>query len=229
MAWHCGTQACPTHGRPSHACIGWSLAAISGSVGDAGRNAPADVRVIQGALNRVAGADTYDFLATDGSASPALGHAIGVFQKFALGMVHPDRRVSLAGPTYRALARRLRLKLIRVSLHRQELSAYEDGRRVYRFPCITGASDHPTEPGRFSVLRLERKYRSRTYDADMDYALFFSNDGKAIHQYHGYFGVARALKSVSDLFGSHGCVRLEESHARTLFNWAQQGTRVEIE
>jgi hypothetical protein len=65
----------------------------------------------------------------------------------------------------------------------------------------------------------------------MDYAMFFTEDGKALHQYHGPvpLEVVRAMKQgVSEWFGSHGCVRLEEEAARTLYEWAPLGTQVTI-
>jgi lipoprotein-anchoring transpeptidase ErfK/SrfK len=65
----------------------------------------------------------------------------------------------------------------------------------------------------------------------MNFAMFFSSDGKAIHQYHGILplAVVRAAKSgVSDWFGSHGCVRLTEEDAKTLFDWTPIGTPVDI-
>jgi lipoprotein-anchoring transpeptidase ErfK/SrfK len=93
---------------------------------------------------------------------------------------------------------------------------------------MTGASDHPTERGQFVVLRKREQYRSRRYDADMNFAMFFSEDGKAIHMYHGPFQVTRFMKSMSGWFGSHGCVRLEESDARTLFYWTPSRTPIEI-
>ena len=65
----------------------------------------------------------------------------------------------------------------------------------------------------------------------MNYAMFFTADGKAIHQYHGALPVStvRFLKSkVSDYLGSHGCVRLAEDDAKALFEWAPIGTVVEV-
>jgi hypothetical protein len=83
----------------------------------------------------------------------------------------------------------------------------------------------------FGVLRHRQIYRSQTYHVQMNYALFFTNDGKAIHQYHGLLplSVVRVMKSsVSDWFGSHGCVRVVEEDARQLFAWAPDGTIVEV-
>lgn len=65
----------------------------------------------------------------------------------------------------------------------------------------------------------------------MDYAMFFTQDGKALHQYHGPLPlsvVRTAKQAVSEWFGSHGCVRLEESAARTLYQWTPLLTRVTI-
>ena len=86
----------------------------------------------------------------------------------------------------------------------------------------------------------------------MDYAMFFTTDGKAVHQYHGVvplsasisvtavskearpgevvpLSVVRTLKSkVSDYMGSHGCVRLTEDNARALYEWTPVGTQVRV-
>jgi lipoprotein-anchoring transpeptidase ErfK/SrfK len=65
----------------------------------------------------------------------------------------------------------------------------------------------------------------------MNYAMFFTTDGKALHQYHGAvpLNVVRTFRGkVSEWFGSHGCVRLSEADARALFEWAPLGTAVEV-
>jgi lipoprotein-anchoring transpeptidase ErfK/SrfK len=118
-----------------------------------------------------------------------------------------------------------------VSIKDQTIEAREDGRLIHRFPCETGGQGHATDPGVFQIRSKRPVYRSMTYDAQMNYAMFFSSDGKAIHQYHGPFGLTatRLLKkNVSDWFGSHGCVRLEEAHARKTFEWTPLHTVVQI-
>lgn len=65
----------------------------------------------------------------------------------------------------------------------------------------------------------------------MHYAMFFTRDGKAIHQYHGVvplFAVRLLKENISDWFGSHGCVRLSEEDARALFEWAPVQTTVRV-
>lgn len=63
----------------------------------------------------------------------------------------------------------------------------------------------------------------------MNYAMFFTVDGKAIHQSNAV-GITSILKDwgVNQL-GSHGCVRLSEDNARTLFDWAPMNTTVFID
>ena len=230
MAWHCGASGCPTHSSPEHQCRDWRLAPIRSSVGNGGTNGADDVRIIQGALNRLVGPAAPPVrLDTDGRASATLSSAIERLQDVGLGHRQPDGRVDVNGRTYKALARTLRFKRILVNLSEQMLEALEDGRRVYRFECVTGDEDHPTDAGRFEILRKSRDHRSRTYDVDMHYALFFTRDGKAIHQYHGALGlslVRAARQTVSDWFGSHGCVRLTEEDARALFEWSPLRTQV---
>ena len=122
-------------------------------------------------------------------------------------------------------------KVIKVDLNAQIVEAFEGAEKIYRFECVSGDSTHPTDRGRFKVLDRYEKYRSHTYKVQMNYALFFTNDGKALHQYHGPMplGVVRTMRNrVSEWFGSHGCVRLKEEDARALFNWSPKGTEVVV-
>jgi lipoprotein-anchoring transpeptidase ErfK/SrfK len=123
------------------------------------------------------------------------------------------------------------MKRIEVSLEEQMVRAYEDDNLVYEFICVTGDDDHPTDQGTFKIFRKQHPYRSKTYDVPMDYAMFFTKDGKALHQYHSPvpLSLVRFLKTeVTEWFGSHGCVRLEEDEARTLYEWAPMGTKVKV-
>ena len=122
-------------------------------------------------------------------------------------------------------------KSIMVDLKNQKLQAFLGMGLVFDFECVTGDATHPTDVGKFTVLRKAHPYRSKTYDVQMDYAIFFTNDGKAIHQYHGVMGlgVVRTLRTAaSDWFGSHGCVRLREEDAKRLYSWADSTTSIEV-
>lgn len=122
-------------------------------------------------------------------------------------------------------------KKIRVNLTQQTVEAFEGDLVVHRFECVSGDRDHPTEPGVFTIFRKEAVYRSRTYDAQMNYAMFFTTDGKALHQYHGPMPLSmlRAVRNnITEWVGSHGCVRLSERDAKTLFEWTPHHTPVQV-
>jgi hypothetical protein len=122
-------------------------------------------------------------------------------------------------------------KRIVVDLSSQRVEAFDGAARVFRFDCVTGDSEHPTDRGAFRIREKYPSYRSRAYNVQMDYAMFFTEDGKALHQYHGPMPlslVRMARNTVSDWFGSHGCVRLAEADAKQLFDWAPRGTVVQV-
>ena len=122
-------------------------------------------------------------------------------------------------------------KSISVNLALQTLEAYDGKLMVFRFDCVSGDRDHPTDRGVFRIFKKDKIYRSRTYNAQMNYAMFFTQDGKAIHQYHGPLPlsvVRLARNNVTDWVGSHGCIRLSEEDVKALFEWAPMGTPVRI-
>jgi lipoprotein-anchoring transpeptidase ErfK/SrfK len=123
-------------------------------------------------------------------------------------------------------------KRIVVDLDSQTLKAYEGADVVFAFDCVTGSKDHPTDPGFFRIHNKDPKHVSTAYQVPMHYAMFFTQDGKALHQYHGMvpLGVVRALKEhVTDYLGSHGCVRLAEQDAKALYDWTPIGTAVHVQ
>ena len=121
-------------------------------------------------------------------------------------------------------------KKIEVDLSEQRVKAYLGDVVVFDFDCVTGDSSHPTTKGTFSVQWKSEKHVSKKYGAKMHYALFF-HQGEALHQYHGPvpISVLRSLKqNLTQLIGSHGCVRLSEENAKSLFEWAPVKTRVRV-
>lgn len=165
MAWHCGADNCPTHTHWNHQCLAWRIAILSGSVGVGGRNNPADVRIIQGALNRFSpdcGGPTTR-LDTDGKPSEMLFQSIRRFQKRHFGVMQPDGRVDIAGQTYKALAGRITIKRIEVNLSEQRVEAIQNGRAIYNFECVTGDQNHQTSKGVFTIFRKQHPHRSTKY------------------------------------------------------------------
>lgn len=135
-------------------------------------------------------------------------------------------------------------KRIVVNLWREVVVAFDGDTPIYTFDCVSGDQNHQTEEAeeniagigtvglisgdvvKHKIIRKERWCYSHKYEAQMNYAMFFTSDGKAIHQ-----GTAVGLLSYLKYMdignvGSHGCVRLSEDHAAQLYTWAPIGTRV---
>jgi L,D-transpeptidase-like protein len=149
-------------------------------------------------------------------------HAMLEARDFA-GTVRAAMQLEVRGPAPR--------KAIAVSLSKQILEGFEGSTKQFEFDCVTGAPDAPTIPGIFCISHKDRLHRSAASNAPMNFALFFSPDGRAIHQYHGVtpLSILRRLKaSAPEWFGSRGCVRLSEGNAHALFDWASIGTTVKI-
>ena len=124
-------------------------------------------------------------------------------------------------------------KKIIIDLERQKLYAYENEILKFKMNCVTGDRNHPTKSGTFKIFRKEKEYRSKKYNVDMPFTMFFSIDGKGIHAGLCCFDIESFIKAVADKLGkswlgSHGCVRLDKADAEKLFDWAEIGTPVEI-
>jgi lipoprotein-anchoring transpeptidase ErfK/SrfK len=117
-------------------------------------------------------------------------------------------------------------KEIHIYIERQVLIAQENGIEIYNFDIVTGRDGKETTAGTYQIFRKHEKYTSQSYGAEMPYAMFFSEDGKAIH------GTQMAtLRSylhtyITESVGSHGCVGLTDDNALALFEWAPMGTPV---
>lgn len=121
-------------------------------------------------------------------------------------------------------------KRIVVDLQAQQVTAYDGAKVAMSLECVSGDAAHATPKGRFAVLRKHHPYSSKKYKVPMDYAMFFTLTGEALHQYHGPapWWLLRLGRAVTDQVGSHGCVRLQEQDAKALYAWAPIGTQVEV-
>jgi hypothetical protein len=92
----------------------------------------------------------------------------------------------------------------------QRMAVSVDGQPRYSWPVSTGLGGYDTPSGSYRPFRMERSHFSREWDdAPMPYALFFTNQGHAIHGTNHVRNLGRAA--------SHGCVRLSVRNAATLF------------
>jgi lipoprotein-anchoring transpeptidase ErfK/SrfK len=119
-------------------------------------------------------------------------------------------------------------KQITVDLVAQTVVAAEGSTTFHTCECVSGDSSHPTPTGTFKINRKNHPYKSRTYHVSMNYAMFFTNSGEAVHQYHGPapWSMLKLARRLTNAVGSHGCVRLQEADARKLYKWAEIGTAV---
>jgi hypothetical protein len=92
----------------------------------------------------------------------------------------------------------------------QKMTVKIDGRTEYVWPISSGASGYTTPSGKFKPFRLEEDHYSKEWDdAPMPHSIFFTDRGHAIHGTLYEKSLGRPV--------SHGCVRLSQENARTLF------------
>lgn len=216
------------------------MKSIGKSVGKNAINDPKDIETIIHLLKERKGQSVYakamskvDVPGTDDADVVGnLTKAIKAFQKDFQKMRSPDGIVSPSGNTILYLGGvRAKGKVIMVDLEDQNLFAYDGTDFVYEFHCATGDDAHPTAtwPEVHKIFRKHKVYRSKKYNAQMDFAMFFTYDGKAIHKSNAVT-VTSFLKDLGlDQLGSHGCVRLSGYDAQKLFSWAPMLTPVFID
>lgn len=100
--------------------------------------------------------------------------------------------------------------LVSVDKGAQRMEVSVDGQPRYSWPVSTGVEAHDTPSGAYRPFRMERTHFSKEWDdAPMPFAMFFTNQGHAIHGTNHVRNLGRAA--------SHGCVRLSVRNAATLF------------
>ena len=117
-------------------------------------------------------------------------------------------------------------KEIRVFVDEQVLVALENDEEVYSFDIVTGREEKKTNAGSFKIFKKHEKYTSKTYGSEMPYAMFFTDDGKAIHGTQMSTLRSYLHSYITESVGSEGCVGLTDDNAQALFEWAPVGTPV---
>jgi hypothetical protein len=100
--------------------------------------------------------------------------------------------------------------LINVDKSTQRMTVSVDGVPRYVWPVSTGGPRYDTPSGTFKPNRMDKDHKSEEYDqAPMPYAMFFDNNGHAIHGTYEK-SIGRPV--------SHGCVRLSVANASKLWD-----------
>jgi lipoprotein-anchoring transpeptidase ErfK/SrfK len=103
-----------------------------------------------------------------------------------------------------------------ISIDKQHLTLYSDGRPIAHSRVSTGVPGHPTPTGVFSVIQKDRWHHSNIYyNAPMYYMQRITWSGVAMHQ-----GVVPSGPA------SHGCIRLPDAFARQMWGITKLGVRV---
>jgi len=114
-------------------------------------------------------------------------------------------------------------KVIWINQVKQIGIAYENGKKLYEFPVITGDDEYTTDPGIYVVKVMDEDYYSRKYDTPMPYSIFFDyKRRKAIHA-----GEVPPPELKKDL-ATHGCIHVEQPYIERLFDWAEEGNTVVV-
>jgi lipoprotein-anchoring transpeptidase ErfK/SrfK len=109
-------------------------------------------------------------------------------------------------------------RLAVVSLGDQRVTIYDANGQIMQGPISSGATPNDTPPGIYAILQKNREHYSNRYDdAAMPFMQRITWTGIALHagQLPGYPA-------------SHGCVRLREDFANSLFDKTKLGMRVII-
>ena len=109
-------------------------------------------------------------------------------------------------------------KIIWIDQPKQVGKAYENGKKLFEFPVVTGDNETTTDPGIYIIKLKDDNYYSRTYDTPMPYSMFFDLKGmKAIHE-----GEVPAPAIKKEL-ATHGCIHVEPPYIERLYEWADEG------
>ena len=113
---------------------------------------------------------------------------------------------------------------VRVSISRQEMDVYHEGRKLFTWAVSTAKAPKITPTGSWTPEFLSRNHRSSRYNnAPMPWAIFYSGH----YAIHGTDQIKRLGSPASK-----GCVRRHPDHAKVLFRMVRaeglKNTRVTV-
>lgn len=122
-------------------------------------------------------------------------------------------------------------KVIYVSLGKQRVYAYQDGKLIYTFIVGTGLPEKATKPGVFRIKTKIREAWSNVWQLRMPYWMGIYDVGKVENGFHALPINRRGGKLWARLLGkpvSFGCIVLNDPDAAKLYQFADMGTLVII-
>lgn len=132
-------------------------------------------------------------------------------------------------------------KRIVVNLDRQMLVAYENGQPVFNWLISSGLPDYPTYPGVFQILSHDEVARGSSYTLcgsagcgqwEMYWFMgIYEIQPGLMNGFHGAVLLPNGAYLGGGSVGApytFGCVMSQNDNAKLLYDWAQEGTLVEI-
>lgn len=123
-------------------------------------------------------------------------------------------------------------KRIVIDLSEQRLYVYQHGQLLYNWVVSTGMPGAETIPGHFEVLNKLPSAYAYTWGLQMPYWLGIYWAGSLQNGIHALPIMGNGQLLWEGYLGqrvSYGCIILSTENARTLYNWAELGTPVDIQ
>jgi lipoprotein-anchoring transpeptidase ErfK/SrfK len=121
-------------------------------------------------------------------------------------------------------------KVIYVSLAKQRMWAYENGKLAFNVLVSTGIAERATKPGTYRVKTKLQEAWSRVWQLRMPYWMGIYDVGTVENGIHAmpFTRAGRSVRWRVGTPGSYGCVVLTAKDAAALYQWAPLGTLVII-
>jgi len=125
-------------------------------------------------------------------------------------------------------------KRITVSLSSQMMWVYEDGDVQWQWQVSTGMPSSPTSPGVFQIQTHELEAYAANWDLSMPHFMGIYEPGPradVMNGFHGFPSRGGAQLLWTGSLGrpvTYGCILISSENATTLYEWAEEGTVVEI-
>jgi len=123
-------------------------------------------------------------------------------------------------------------KRIVMSISKQRLMVYEDGKQIKKYLMSTGIDRSPTQPGIFQVQTHKRNAYASVWDLYMPNFLgIYESWPGFMNGIHGLPTLSSGTRLWANILGqpaSYGCIILDLDNAKWLYNWAEEGVVVEI-
>lgn len=156
-------------------------------------------------------------------ANPTVGDAL-----------RPGQVVSIPSPDVLLSLPVVEHKRIVVSISQQRMWAYENGDLVWAWPVSTGIESSPTSPGVFQILSHEPNAYAASWDLWMPHFMGIYRPVPTSGFMNGFHGFPTRDGANLLWTGSlgypvtFGCILVSTTNAALLYDWAEEGTIVEV-